>query len=34
MQDNKILGCPDAQKACELGNCTLLEDFKGKGNCR
>jgi len=28
------LGCSDAQKACELGNCKLLDDAKGKGVCR
>jgi tetratricopeptide (TPR) repeat protein len=27
------LGCSDAQKACELGNCNLLEMAKGKGLC-
>ena len=27
---NKNLGCPDAQKACELGYCKLLEE----GHCR
>jgi uncharacterized RDD family membrane protein YckC/lipoprotein NlpI len=31
---NKKLGCSDAQKACELGNCKLLEISKGKGECR
>jgi len=30
---NKKLGCPDAQKACALGNCKLLEMAKGKGYC-
>ena len=33
-QGNNELGCPDAQKACELGNCRLLEMAKGKGVCR
>jgi tetratricopeptide (TPR) repeat protein len=33
LQDNKELGCPDAQKACELGNCKILEMAKGKGDC-
>ena len=33
-QGNKELGCYDAQKACELGNCKLLEMAKGKGYCR
>ena len=32
-QGNKELGCSDAQKACELGNCKLLEDAKKKKNC-
>jgi len=32
-QGNNELGCPDAQKACELGNCKLLEFAKGKGDC-
>ena len=32
-QGNKKLGCPDAQKACALGNCKLLEMAKGKGDC-
>ena len=30
---NKKLGCRDAQKACALGNCKLLEMAKGKGDC-
>jgi tetratricopeptide (TPR) repeat protein len=34
IQGNNSLGCFDAQKACELGNCQLLDDFKGKGFCR
>jgi Tfp pilus assembly protein PilF len=33
-QGNKKLGCPDAQKACELGICNILEMAKGKGLCR
>ncbi len=33
-QGNKKLGCSDAQKACALGNCKLLEMAKGKGDCR
>jgi hypothetical protein len=33
-QDNKILGCYNAQKACELGNCKLMELAKGRGYCR
>ncbi len=32
-QRNKKLGCPDAQKACELGNCRILEIAKVKGDC-
>ena len=34
MQGNKNLGCRDAQKACELGECKLLGIAKGKGYCR
>ena len=34
LQGNKELGCPDAQKACELGNCKILEMAKSKGDCR
>ena len=34
IQGNKKLGCRDAEKACELGNCKLLEMVKGKGDCR
>jgi protein O-mannosyl-transferase len=34
IQGNKNLGCPDAQKACALGNCKLLELAKAKGDCR
>ena len=33
-QGNEKLGCSDAQKACKLGNCQLLENAKGKGQCR
>jgi tetratricopeptide (TPR) repeat protein len=33
-QGDKIAGCRGAQKACELGNCKLLEMAKGKGDCR
>lgn len=33
IQGNKELGCADAQKACELGDCTLLEDAKSKKYC-
>ncbi len=34
LQGNKEFGCPDAQKACELGNCKILEMAKSKGDCR
>jgi tetratricopeptide (TPR) repeat protein len=33
-QGNKINGCHDAKKACEFGQCKLLEIAKGRGNCR
>jgi len=33
IQGNKELGCRDAQKACELGECKLLEDAKSKKDC-
>jgi tetratricopeptide (TPR) repeat protein len=33
-QSNNELGCRDAQKACELGDCQLLALSKGKGDCR
>jgi len=29
-QGDKESGCRDAQKACELGNCKLLESANGK----
>jgi len=32
-QGNKELGCRDALKACELGNCETLKAAKGKGYC-
>jgi len=32
-QGNKDFGCADAQKACELGDCKLLEDAKSKKYC-
>jgi hypothetical protein len=32
-QNNKELGCRDAQKACSLGNCILLEGAKSEGLC-
>jgi len=31
---DKESGCRDAQKACELGNCKLLESANGKKYCR
>jgi protein O-mannosyl-transferase len=31
---NITLGCLDAQKACELGNCRILKMAKGRGDCR
>jgi tetratricopeptide (TPR) repeat protein len=33
-QHNNDLGCLDAQKACALGKCRLLEMAKGRGLCR
>ena len=33
-QGNNRYGCYDVQKACELGNCKLLELAKGRGYCR
>ncbi|KQC09185.1 MAG: hypothetical protein APR62_03030 [Smithella sp. SDB] len=33
IQGDKELGCIDARKACELGDCTLLEDAKSKKYC-
>ena len=32
-QGKNTLGCSDAQKACALGNCKLLEIAKGRGVC-
>ena len=32
-QGNSELGCRDAQKACELGNCKALELAKGRQDC-
>lgn len=32
-QGNKYLGCRDAQKACSLENCKVLEIAKRKGDC-
>jgi tetratricopeptide (TPR) repeat protein len=34
IQGNKNLGCRNAQKACELGKCKILEMVTGKGDCR
>jgi tetratricopeptide (TPR) repeat protein len=34
MWHKEELVCPDFQKACELGNCKVLEIIKGKGLCR
>jgi len=33
-QGDKESGCSDAQKACELGSCKLLESANGKKYCR
>lgn len=33
-QGNKILGCRDAQEACDSGRCELLESAKVSGYCR
>ncbi|HOW58000.1 MAG TPA: tetratricopeptide repeat protein, partial [Smithellaceae bacterium] len=33
-QGNPELGCPDAKRACDLGNCRALELAKRKGDCR
>jgi tetratricopeptide (TPR) repeat protein len=33
-QDNIEMGCSDAQKACKLGDCSLLETVKVKEICR
>ena len=34
IQGRRSIGCSNAQKACELGNCKLLEMAKSKGYCR
>jgi len=34
MQGNNTLGCPDAQKACALGNCITLKSAQRIGLCR
>ncbi len=31
---NKELGCYDARRACELGQCGILQDIRAKGYCR
>lgn len=33
-QKNNTSGCHDAQKACDLGSCKLLDDAKAQGYCR
>ena len=33
-QGNNISGCRDARKACELGNCGLMNSLQKKGLCR
>jgi hypothetical protein len=33
-QDKTALGCHDAQKACEWGDCSTLENAKALGSCR
>jgi len=33
IQGNNKMGCRDLQKACDLGNCKLLETAKGEGVC-
>ena len=33
-QGDNISGCRDARKACELGNCKLLEAANTRGLCR
>lgn len=34
LQGKNNLGCRDAKKTCELGNCTLLKSAKEQGVCR
>jgi hypothetical protein len=34
MQGNKEPGCADAQKACDLGDCTFIERARDNGYCR
>jgi len=33
LQGNRILGCQDAKKACELGTCRTIEAAKKRGYC-
>jgi protein O-mannosyl-transferase len=33
IQGKNKLSCDDLQKACQLGNCKILEEAKGKGYC-
>lgn len=33
-QGNRKLGCRDALKACELGNCAILKSAQSKGDCK
>jgi len=33
-QGNRDAGCRDAQKACELGNCSVLKSAQSKGDCQ
>jgi protein O-mannosyl-transferase len=33
-QGNYKLGCGDAQKACELGGCIILQTARSRGDCR
>jgi Tfp pilus assembly protein PilF len=34
LQGKNEPGCRDARKACALGRCELLEQYRGKGQCR
>ena len=34
LQGNNLLGCRDAQNACALGNCRLIEMYKSRVDCR
>ncbi len=33
LQGDRVSGCRDAQSACSLGNCKLLQEAKGQGYC-